>query len=87
MSAIVSRRTSLLTASTDCVIRTAPVRRLPSTIGTAVNRRSWPSEALWRSPCLTLPASACWISGRSAYEADARPEPAESASSRPWRRR
>ena len=26
MSATVSRRTSLLTASTDCVIRTAPVR-------------------------------------------------------------
>src|SRR4051812_35845941 len=77
-----SLRTSVRTAFRDCVTRTAPSRRPPSTIGRAVKRMSSPSEALWRSPCAVWPASAVRISGRVAYEPPAAGA-AESTSRRP----
>src|SRR4051794_10388149 len=77
-----SLRTSMRTAFRDCVTRTAPSRRPPSTIGRAVKRMSSPSEALWRSPCAVRPASAVRISGRLAYEPPAAGA-AESTSRRP----
>src|SRR3954454_12843327 len=77
-----SLRTSVRTALRDCVTRTAPSRRPPSTIGRAVKRMSSPSEALWRSPCAVWPASAVRISGRLAYEPPAAGA-AESTSRRP----
>ncbi len=75
--------TSVRTVSTLCVTRTAPTVLPPRTTGTAVNSTSSSSVLLWRVPWSALPRSALATSGRLAYEAPPRPEPAESASSRP----
>jgi hypothetical protein len=83
-SAITSVRTSPCTASTLCVTRTAPAGRLARTTGTAVKRRSSPSESLCRVPCEGRPVSARAISGLVAYEVDRSPAPAESTSRRPF---
>ncbi len=64
MSAATSPRTARSTASTLCVMRTAPVTRPLREIGTAVKRRSVSSSSLWRSPWVDRPLSASRISGR-----------------------
>jgi hypothetical protein len=64
MSAITSSRCSSLTASTLSVTRTAPTVLPFEATGSAVNRMSWSSRSLWRSPWVSCPLSAVRISGR-----------------------
>ncbi len=61
----IARRVARATASTLCVIRTAPTVRPASAIGTAVARISWPSVSLWRRSWKRSPPSAVAISGRA----------------------
>jgi periplasmic divalent cation tolerance protein len=59
----------VFTASTLCVIRTAPTVRSPRTTGTAVKSRSSSRTSLRRSPCTGWPVrSTSEISGRDPYE-------------------